>query len=65
MKRILFIVNNLIIGGVEKVCWEIVSNLPSDKYKVDFLVAVDEEEEQYYDEKLHAYGCEIYKGGNT
>lgn len=61
MKKILFIVSNLIIGGVEKVCWEIVNNLDKEKYQCDFLVAVNPDEHQYYDELLKQKGCNIYK----
>lgn len=61
MKKILFIVNNLIIGGVEKVCWEIINNLDGSEYKCDFLVAVNPNENQYYDELLKQKGCSVYK----
>ena len=63
MKRVLFIVSNLIIGGVEKVCWEIVSNIDRAKYHIDFLVAIDSNVQQYYEPLLIEKGCGIYKGG--
>jgi glycosyltransferase involved in cell wall biosynthesis len=55
--------NNLTIGGVETVCWNIISNLNHDDYKVDLLVATDKEVKQYYEDKFIALGCCIYKGG--
>lgn len=61
MKKILFIVNNLIIGGVEKVCWEIVTNIDRNRYQCDFLVACNPDEIHYYEEKLKNVGCNIYK----
>ncbi len=61
--RILFIVNNLIIGGVEKICYEIIKNIDRDQYQIDFLVAVNEDKEQYYMPILRDLGCTIYKGG--
>lgn len=63
MTRILFVTSNLIVGGVEKVCWEIVSNLDHKEYQCDFLVGIDEDCKQYYEEKLKVLGCNIYKGG--
>lgn len=42
MKKILYIVNNLIVGGIEKVCWEIVSHIDLNQYQIDFLVAADQ-----------------------
>lgn len=63
MKKILYIVNNLIVGGIEKVCWEIVTHIDLKQYQIDFLVAADKGIEQYYDVKLQELGCRIYKGG--
>lgn len=63
MKRILFVVQNLIVGGVEKVCWEIVNNLDEAIYKIDFLVAIDNDRTQYYEPLLIEKGCRIFKGG--
>ena len=63
MKKILYIVNNLIVGGIEKVCWEIVSHIDLNQYQIDFLVAADQGTEQYYDPKIQELGCRVYKGG--
>lgn len=63
MKKILFVVHNLIIGGVEKVCWEIVNQINKNKYHIDFLVAIDKNVIQYYEPLLLEKGCKIYKGG--
>lgn len=63
MRKILFVLNNLIVGGVEKVCWEIVSHLDKNKFQCDFLVAISAEQTQYYEPKLKELGCRIYKGG--
>ena len=63
MIKVLFICSNLIIGGVEKVCWEIVSNINKSKYHIDFFVAIDSNIEQYYEPLLIEKGCRIYKGG--
>lgn len=63
MKRVLFILSNLIIGGVEKVCWEIVSHIDNTKYHIDILVAIDSDVQQYYEQLFIEKGCHIYKGG--
>lgn len=63
MKNILFIVNNLTVGGIEKVCWEIVNHIDPERYTIDFLVAVDENVDQYYMDKVKKCGCKVFKGG--
>lgn len=62
MVRILFVVNNLIVGGVEKVCWEYASHL-SERYQIDFLVAINENDVQFYECKVKEIGCRVYKAG--
>jgi glycosyltransferase involved in cell wall biosynthesis len=59
-QNVLFILHNLIIGGVEKCCYEIVKNIDRKRYQIDFLIAPYANSEQYYEPLMKEYGCNVF-----
>lgn len=59
MKRILEVVNGMNMGGIENFVMNVLRNIDTDKYKVDFLYTL--KAETYFDQEILARGCHIYK----
>ena len=55
--RILYVVNHMVVGGIENFLMNIIRNIDLGKYDIEFLYC--DGKDTYYDEEIRSYGIKI------
>lgn len=61
MIKILYLIWRLEAGGIETICINILKNIDLNKFHIDFVLCMENENKNIYEDLVRSYGSKIYR----